>query len=71
MKSTANDPVSQPLPRLVYTIQEACKVSTLGRATIFNKINSGELRVVRVGGRTLVQTDSLHALIAGEGQSHG
>lgn len=57
----------QPLPRLVYTIKEACRVSTLGRATIYNHINLGHLKVVRVGGRTLVQADSLHALIGGEG----
>lgn len=68
MKSTTNDPVPQPLPRLVYTIQEACKVSTLGRATIFNKINSGHLRVVRVGGRTLVNAESLRALVTGGDQ---
>lgn len=54
------------LPKLVYTIREACRVSTLGRATIYNHINAGRLRVVRVGGRTLVPVDSLHALISGE-----
>jgi len=56
-----------PLPRLVYTIQEACRVSTLGRATIYNHINEGRLRVVRVGGRTLIPAESLHALLAGKG----
>lgn len=55
-----------PLPRPVYTIVEACRVSTLGRATIYNHINSGRLRVVRVGGRTLVPVESLHALISGK-----
>jgi len=59
-------PERPPLPRLVYTIREACRVSTLGRATIYNHINAGRLRVVRVGGRTLVPAESLHALIAGQ-----
>lgn len=55
-----------PLPRPVYTIREACRVSTLGRATIYNHINSGRLSVVRVGGRTLVPAHSLHALLLGQ-----
>lgn len=55
-----------PLPRPVYTIREACRVSTLGRATIYNYISAGRLRVVRVGGRTLILAESLHALISGE-----
>lgn len=52
------------LPRLVYTIREACQVSTLGRATIYNHINANRLRVVRVGGRTLIPADSLHELLS-------
>lgn len=55
-----------PLPRLVYTIKEACTVSTFARQTIYNHINSGRLRVVRIGGRTLVPAESLHSLLNGE-----
>ena len=64
-KIVAHEP--PPLPRLVYTVREACRVSTLGRATIYNHINSGRLRIVRIGGRTLIPTESLHSLIGGEG----
>lgn len=66
MQSQPIAPDQPPLPRLVYTVREACRVSTLGRATIYNHINAGRLRVVRVGGRTLIPAESLHALIAGE-----
>ncbi len=65
MNSDTNHSAPQPLPRLVYTIREACKVSTLGRGTIFSKIASGDLKVVRVGGRTLVNAESLRALVTG------
>ena len=59
--------LGQPsLPRPVYTIKEACLVSTLARATIYNHINAGHLRAVRVGGRTLIPAESLHSLLAGE-----
>lgn len=54
------------LPRKVYTIEEACKVSTLSRANIYNHIGSGKLKVVRVGGRTLVPVENLHSMISGK-----
>lgn len=66
MQSQPIMPERMALPKLVYTIREACRVSTLGRATIYNHINAGRLRVVRVGGRTLIPVESLHALISGE-----
>jgi excisionase family DNA binding protein len=53
-------------PKLAYSIREACKASSLGRTTIYNHISAGRLRVVRVGGRTIVPAEALHALIAGE-----
>lgn len=54
------------LPKLAYSIREACKASSLGRTTIYNHISAGRLRVVRVGGRTIIPAEALHALIAGE-----
>jgi len=65
MESKPNAAEPPPLPRLVYTVREACRVSTLGRATIYNHINAGRLRVVRLGGRTLIPAESLHVLISG------
>lgn len=52
--------------KLAYSIVEACAATSLGRTSIWNHIKSGRLRAIRVGGRTLIPTDSLHALIAGE-----
>ncbi len=66
MQSDPNAHEAPPLPRPVYTIREACRVSTLSRATLYNHISAGHLRAVRVGGRTLIPAESLHALIAGE-----
>lgn len=53
-------------PKLGYSIREACQASTLGRTTIYKAISTGRLRAVRVGGRTIIPAESLHALIAGE-----
>jgi excisionase family DNA binding protein len=60
MQSTNPD-----LPRIGFSIKEACQVSSLGRTTIYAHISSGKLRAVRVGGRTIIPADALRALIEG------
>ena len=52
-------------PKLGYSINEACHASSLGRTTIYNHSAAGRLRAVRVGGRTIIPAEALHALIAG------
>ena len=52
--------------KLGYSIREACQASSLGRTTIYSHIAAGRLRVTRVGGRTIIPTENLRALIAGE-----
>ncbi len=54
-------------PKLTYSIKEACHASSLGRTTIYSHIAAKRLRVVRVGGRTLIPADSLRRLLQGEG----
>ena len=55
------------LPKLAYSIKEACQASSLGKTTIYAHITAGRLRAVRIGGRTVIPADSLDALINGEG----
>jgi excisionase family DNA binding protein len=54
------------LPKLTYSIREACQASSLGRTTIYAHIAAGRLPVVKVGGRTLIPAAALEALLAGE-----
>jgi len=61
MHTETNDP-----PKIAYSIKEACKASSLGRTTLYAHIAANRLRAVRIGGRTLIPAESLHALIAGE-----
>jgi excisionase family DNA binding protein len=56
--------VSQP--KLAFSIREACAVSSLGRTTLYSHIAAGRLKAIRVGGRTLIPADSLHALVSGQ-----
>lgn len=53
-------------PRLGYSIKEACRVSSLGRTTIYGHIAAGRLKATHVGRRTIIPADSLRALIGGE-----
>jgi excisionase family DNA binding protein len=53
-------------PKLAYSIKEACHASSLGKTTIYNHIFEKRLKAVRVGGRTLIPAESLHALINGK-----
>lgn len=61
MPSVQHDPA-----KLAYSIKEACQASSLGRTTIYSHIAAQRLKVVRLGGRTLIPAESLHALIAGD-----
>lgn len=58
--------VNNENPKIAYSIREACAASSLGRSTLYNHIAAGRLRVVRVGGRTIIPAEALHALLHGE-----
>lgn len=53
-------------PKIAYSISEAVSASSLGRTTIYAHIAAGRLEARRIGGRTVIPAESLHALIAGE-----
>jgi excisionase family DNA binding protein len=55
--------------KLGYSIREACEATSLGKTTIYSHIAAGRLRTVRVGGRTIIPSASLHALFEGEARS--
>jgi excisionase family DNA binding protein len=51
--------------KLAYSIQEAMRASSLGRTKVYDLIKEGKLQAVRIGGRTVIPAESLHALISG------
>jgi excisionase family DNA binding protein len=50
---------------LAYTLNDASATCGLSRSTLYRHAAAGRLRLVRVGGRTLVDAASLRALIEG------
>ena len=53
-----------PGERKCYTLQNASSVVDLSVATLRRLEKTGRLRFIKVGGRTLVDARSLHALVA-------
>lgn len=47
----------------VYSIKEACALSSLGKTRIYQLISNDKLQVIHIGRRTLVKAKSLHALL--------
>jgi excisionase family DNA binding protein len=45
------------------SIADAMKAIGIGRTKIYELIGAKKLRAVRLGGRTLVRTDSIRALV--------
>lgn len=45
--------------KLVHSIAEACEVTNTGRTALYDAINSGELRAVKRGRRTMILHEDL------------
>lgn len=49
---------------LAYSIKEAIRVSSIGKTRLYSLINSGHIKITKVGNRTLVNAASLKNLVA-------
>jgi len=57
------------MERLAYGISEAAKALGVSRSTIYRAIWRGEIRVAKIGGRTVIPTAELERLLTGERHS--
>lgn len=54
------------VPKMAFSIREACLASSLGRSSVYVHIRTGRLKAIRIGGRTVIPADSLYALLNGQ-----
>lgn len=52
-----------PLPQFA-TLRDWCRISGMGRTTVYQRLASGELRAVKLGTRVLVDVEAGLAWIA-------
>jgi excisionase family DNA binding protein len=48
---------------IAVSVSEACKLSGLGRTSLYRLIKSRQIAVTKIGARTLVQVPSLRRLL--------
>ena len=52
-----------PPDALAYRVPDACRTAGIGRTKLYELAAQGRLRLIRIDGRTLVDGDSLRALL--------
>jgi excisionase family DNA binding protein len=64
MSRTSIKPSVPMNERLNVSLAEACQLVGIGRTRLYEYINDGELRTVRIGKRRLVPMDAIHDFVA-------
>lgn len=57
--------------KICFTIREFCAAAGIGRTTVYNEINAGRLKIVKVGKRTLIPAAAASRWIDGLAQTTG
>lgn len=57
-------PPSIPSEKITYTMKEAAEALSVGRTTLWKAISDGKLAAIKLGSRTLILADALHAWVA-------
>ena len=52
----------QTADRFAYPVNEACHALGIGRTSLYELVKSGELKLIRIAGRTLVPRSELERL---------
>jgi Helix-turn-helix domain len=50
--------------RIAVPISEACRISGIGRSKLYDVIKSGDVRIAKIGRRSLVLVESLRTLLS-------
>jgi excisionase family DNA binding protein len=52
-----------PAPLLAVTVNEACRITGLGRTTLYELVADGRLPLVKVGRRSVIPFEALRRLV--------
>ncbi|MXP27909.1 helix-turn-helix domain-containing protein [Porphyrobacter algicida] len=55
-----------PSEKLAYRIDEACRAIGIGRSKLYELNREGKIKIVRLGGRSVVPVTELRALLERE-----
>jgi len=67
MSKAAKVEKAAPEP-MAFSVDDACRASGLGKTTIYAAIRAGELEVLKVGDRTLLEPEELRRWLASKRQ---
>ena len=52
--------------RLAYPVTDACRLLSIGRTSLYEMAKMGEIRLIKIAGRTLVPHSELQRLTEGQ-----
>lgn len=55
--------LGQSSPRLAFSVQEAAAALGLSASSVWKWISLGQLRVIKIGGRTLITAEELRRVL--------
>ena len=58
-----NKPDLPPIPRLAYSIHDVAAALGLSASSIWKSISLGQLRAIKIGGRTLITAEELNRVL--------
>jgi excisionase family DNA binding protein len=50
--------------RLAYRVPEVCKMLGISRATLYRRVKTGEIAILKLGGIALVEREGLERMLA-------
>ena len=55
--------ITSAIDRFAYRVPEACSALGIGRTSLYELVKNGELKLIRIAGRTLVPRSELERLV--------
>lgn len=50
------------LERMAYSVNDACRVLSIGRTSLYELVKAGKIKLIKIAGRTLVPRSEIERL---------